>query len=398
MIDTLIHNAHIATMQGSEYGVIEHAAIAIKNGMIEWIGSKINIPNEISSNVKTVIDAKEQWITPPLVDCHTHLVYAGNRAAEFEKRLTGVSYAEIAEQGGGILSTVRATREASEQELFDLAVPRVQALINQGVTHLEIKSGYGLDIESELKMLRVAIKLGEELDVEVYPTLLAAHAIPPEFKRDPDAYVEYICDEIIPAVSIENLAVAVDVFCEFIGFSFEQTKKIFECSKEHSLRIKCHAEQLTDSSGAGLAAEFKALSADHLEFASEKSIQKMAENKTVAVLLPGAFYYLKEKKLPPIDLLRKYNVPIAIATDSNPGSSPTTSLLLMLNMACTLLGLTPVEAWRGVTVNAAKALGITSNYGLEVGKDAKFCLWSVDHPRDLVYQFGNYPSPAIWRA
>lgn len=325
-------------------------------------------------------------ITPGLIDCHTHLVFGGSRASEFEQRLEGVSYEEIARNGGGILSTVHATREASETQLYHAALPRVQALIDDGVTTVEIKSGYGLNLADELKMLRVARRLGRDLPIRVVTTLLAAHAVPPEFRDNADDYIDLICNEIIPAAVSEKLIDAVDVFCESIGFSVAQCERVFRAAQAHGLPVKSHAEQLSNLGGAALTAKYQGLSADHIEWLDEPAIRAMAASGTVATLLPGAFYTLRDTQVPPIDLLRHYQVPMALATDGNPGSSPIFQLTLMLNMACTLFRLTPTEALQGVTVNAAKALGLTDQIGtLAVGRQADFCVWKLNSPTELAY-------------
>jgi len=326
-------------------------------------------------------------ITPGFIDCHTHIIYAGNRAAEFEQRLEGASYEQIARSGGGIISTVRATRAASEAQLLEQSLPRLDALMADGVTTVEIKSGYGLTLADELKMLRVARQMEKMRPVRIVTTLLAAHAVPPEYKERADDYVNVVCHEIIPAAAAENLADCVDVFCENIAFSLPQCEKIFQCAQQHQLPIKAHAEQLTNMGGTALAAKYHALSADHVEYLDEAGIIAMKQAGTVAVLLPGAFYMLHETQKPPVDLLRQYHVPIAIATDANPGSSPICMPSLMLNMACTLFGLTPTEALRGMTSNAARALGLhATGLGiLKEGSPADFCVWNVDAPVDLCY-------------
>ena len=332
------------------------------------------------------------------MDCHTHLVYAGSRAREFELRLQGATYEEIARQGGGIRSTVSATREADEQALFEQSAPRLDALLQEGVTTVEIKSGYGLDLDTELRMLRVARKLGEKFPVTVMPTFLGAHALPPEYEDRPDDYIEFVCSQVLPQVASQKLAVAVDAFCENIGFTPAQTQRVFKAAKNLGLAIKLHAEQLTDLQGAALAARYQALSADHLEYVSKSGVQAMAKNDTVAVLLPGAFYFLRETKLPPVDLLRRHGVPIALSTDCNPGSSPAVSLLLMLNMACTLFRLTPEEALAGVTRNGARALGLQDRIGtLEPGKDADFVIWDIPEPAELAYRIGANPMKHVVR-
>lgn len=383
--DSIWINGSVATGENG-YGFIEHGAIAVKNNEIAWVGEAANLPGKAENLAKQVHDLLGCCITPGLIDCHTHLVYAGNRANEFEMRLQGKSYEEIAKQGGGIMATVSATRSASENDLLKQSLPRVRALMSKGVTTIEIKSGYGLDWQTEAKILRVAKIIGDELPVTIKTTFLGAHTFPPEFKQQPEQYVDYLCDEMIPAVAKEKLADAIDVFCETIAFNIQQTERIFKVAKSHNLAIKCHAEQLSDSGSALLAAKYQALSADHLEYANEKSVQALADAGTVAVLLPGAYYYLREKSCPPVPLFRQYNVPIAIATDCNPGTSPTTSLPLMMNMACTLFRLTPEETFSAVTKNAARALGIEKTCGtLSIGKHADFAIWDISHPRELSY-------------
>lgn len=391
--DYLIHNVNVASMASSDdYGVIKDACVGVTSGLIQFIGTleQLSHPDELDSNADSVINAHGQWLTPGLIDCHTHLVYGGNRANEFEMRLNGADYEEIAKAGGGILSTVRATRTASEQELFESASKRLKSLLKEGLTTIEIKSGYGLDTETEIKMLKVAKRLGKEFPIRVATTFLGAHALPSEYKDRSDDYIDLVCNEMLPTIAELELADAVDAFCENIGFSYQQTQKVFETAKQLGLPVKLHAEQLSDQSGAGLAADFQALSADHLEYLSQESINKMAQSGTVAVLLPGAFYFLRETKLPPIQALRDAKVPMAIATDSNPGTSPAESILLMLNMACTLFRMTPLESLQGVTINAAKALGLQKDIGsLEVGKKADMVLWDIEHPKQLSYQLGG---------
>ncbi len=389
--DTLIINATIATMEEGSlaYGMIEKGALGILNGRIEWLGTTAGIKNSIETLAKELIDAEGCLLTPGLIDCHTHLVFGGNRADEFEQRLNGVDYQEIARNGGGILSTVRATREASFDELYQQSLPRFQALISEGVTTVEIKSGYGLDFESELKMLQVAKKLGDEHGIQVKTTLLAAHAVPPEYKDNADGYVDVICTEIIPKIAGLNIADCVDAFCEGIGFSYEQTKRVFDAAARWGLPVKLHADQLSDLNGAALVAEYAGLSADHVEYTSLKSVKAMAKAGTVAVLLPYAFYVLKETKLPPIEAFRKHNVPIAISTDCNPGTAPSSSLLTTMNKACVAFSLTPEEVLTGVTRNAALALGIEDEVGsIEFGKKADLVLWNIKHPADLCYWQG----------
>jgi len=390
-------NIHLATMtEGSSgYGVIEQGAIAIADGKIAWLGQECDLP-DYDNNKVAVIDGQGQWMTPGLIDCHTHLVFGGNRAAEFEQRLNGASYEEIAKAGGGIISTVKATRAASEEELLASALPRLTALHQQGVTSIEVKSGYGLDTENELKMLRVAGRLAEQLPVTVKRTFLGAHALPIEYKDRPDAYIDLVCDEMMPLVAKHKLANAVDVFCEGIGFDIRQTERVFASAKQYGLSIKVHAEQLSDLGGTELAARYQALSSDHVEFLTETGVAAMAKSDMTAVLLPGAFYFLRETQLPPIQALREHGVPMAIATDANPGSSPINSIQLMLNMACTLFRLTPAEALAGVTCHGAKALGMGESKGkLAVGYDADLAIWQIAQPAELCYQFGVNPLTAL---
>ena len=352
----------MAAGAGNSYGAIEDGAIAVAGGRIHWVGESALLPAEIPAGV-IVHSAAGRWVTPGLIDCHTHLVYGGDRAREFEQRLTGVSYEEIARQGGGIVSTVSATRAASEDQLVESAAHRLAALTAEGVTTIEIKSGYGLDGDTELKMLRAARRLGENHAVDVVTSFLGAHALPAEYAGRGDDYIAFVCDEVMPRVAELGLADAVDAFCEGIGFTVAQTERVFEKARALGLPVKLHAEQLSDLGGTALAARFRALSADHLEYVSESSIEAMAGSGTVAVLLPGAFYFLRETRKPPVDLLRRHGVPVAIATDSNPGSSPVGSILLMLNMACTLFRMTPEEALTGVTRHAATALGRADEVG-----------------------------------
>lgn len=397
---TLFVNVNVATMShgGDHYGEVKQAALAIAQGKIAWIGSMEHLPDYDTSKVK-VIEGKGRWLTPGLIDCHTHLVYGGNRANEFEMRLQGASYEQIANAGGGIVSTVSATRKASEEQLLKTALPRLKALHNEGVTTIEIKSGYGLDTENEVKMLKVAKTLAEHLPVTVKRTFLGAHALPVEYADMPDKYIELVCKDMLPSVAREKLADAVDVFCETIGFSKAQTEKVFLAAKQAGLPVKVHAEQLSNLGGTALAASFNALSADHIEFLDEAGVKAMKASGMTAVLLPGAFYFLRETQLPPIDLLRKHKVPMAIATDANPGSSPINSLQLMLNMACTLFRLTPNEALAGVTCNGAKALGIADTKGkLEVGFDADIAMWDIQQPAELCYQYGVNPLTLLIKA
>jgi imidazolonepropionase len=389
----LITNVHLATMAGAGYGEVHNAAIAVNDGRIAWIGR--------SEDAAGLGEAAQQydgggcWLTPGLIDCHTHIVHAGNRSDEFEARLNGATYEEIARAGGGIMSTVRATREASEEELLRQSLPRVVSLLAEGVTTLEVKSGYGLSLESEAKMLRVARKLERVVPVSVSTTFLGAHALPPEFKGRADDYVGAVID-MIPALVAEGVVDAVDAFCERIGFSAAQSDRIFSAARKFGLPVKLHAEQLSDQGGATLVARHRGLSADHLEYLSNDGIAAMAGASTVAVLLPGAYYFLRDTVPPPVAALRSFGVPIAIATDSNPGTSPMTSLLLAMNMVCTLWRLTPLEALAGCTVNAARALGLYDEIGtLEVGKRADFALWKIERPADLSYAFGFNPCTAV---
>ncbi|MCE5981163.1 imidazolonepropionase [Pseudomonas sp. LF19] len=384
---TLWQHCHVASMAHGAYSIIEDAAIITSAGHIEWIGPRQQLPAVVADRT---VDLGGAWVTPGLIDCHTHTVFGGNRSGEFEQRLQGVSYAEIAAQGGGIASTVRATRAASEDELFASARQRVQALMRDGVTTLEIKSGYGLDLASERKLLKVIRRLGEELPLTVRSTCLAAHALPPEYKDRADDYISHICDEMLPALAAEGLVDAVDAFCEYLAFSPAQVERVFIKARELGLPVKLHAEQLSSLAGSSLAARYQALSADHLEFMTEDDAIAMAAAGTVAVLLPGAFYFLRETQLPPMDALRKHGVKIAIASDLNPGTSPALSLRLMLNMACTLFRMTPEEALAGVTLHAATALGLGDSHGsLEVGKVADFVAWQIERPADLAYWLGG---------
>ena len=388
---TLFRNAQIATMTPDKpYGLIENGAVVISADRIKWVGAEKELPDEFAGLQGKNLEGR--LVTPALIDCHTHLVYGGSRATEFELRLNGASYEEIARNGGGILSTVTATRNASEDELLAQSLPRLDAFLAEGVATIEIKSGYGLDIETEIKMLRVARQLGKERSVRVKTSFLGAHAIPPEFSGKADAYIDFVCEEVLPAVHYENLADAVDGFCENIAFSPNQISRVFEKAKSFGLPVKLHAEQLSNLGGATLAAKYGALSADHLEFLDQTGVEVMGESGTVAVLLPGAFYTLRETQLPPLDSLRKAEVPIAIATDCNPGSSPLTSILLCMNMSCTLFRMTPEEALCGVTIVAAQALGIGDEVGtIEVGKKAELAVWNVDQPAEIAYRVGFNP-------
>ncbi|WP_299009883.1 imidazolonepropionase [uncultured Shewanella sp.] len=392
---------NIATMDptsNTPYGAITQGAIAIQAGKIAWIGKQKDLP-EFDHLATPVYRGKGGWITPGIIDAHTHLVFAGNRAQEFEQRLNGASYEEIALAGGGILSTVKACREASEAELFELGRQRLNTLAKEGVTTVEIKSGYGLDTETELKLLRVARDLGQYHHIDVKTTFLGAHAIPPEYKDKTDDYIELVINDMLPKIIENNLADAVDVFCEKIAFNLEQTEKVLLAAKKAGLDIKLHAEQLSNLGGSSMAAKHGALSVDHIEFIDEKSIEVLSQNGTCATLLPGAFYSLRETQLPPIQLLRKYNIPMVVASDYNPGSSPICSSTLMLNMSCILFKLTPEEALKGMTFNAAKALNMDSEIGsLEIGKKADFCLWDIDTPAQLAYTYGVNPCLQVVKA
>jgi imidazolonepropionase len=395
--DRIWRNAHLATLVGPEgLGLVANGLVACRDGVIVHAGPEADAPDLTATED---IDCQGRLVTPGLIDCHTHLVYAGSRSAEFEQRLKGVSYAEIARQGGGILSTVQATRAASEEQLVAEALPRLDALLAEGVTTVEIKSGYGLDLEHERKQLRVALALGRVRRVAVTTTFLGAHALPPEFAGRADDYVTEICGNILPALVEEGLVDAVDAFCENIGFSLEQTKRVFNAANLQGLRVKLHAEQLSNMHGAAMAAAFRALSADHLEWVDEPGIEAMAGAHTAAVLLPGAFYFLRETRVPPIDLLRRHEVPMAIATDCNPGTSPLTSLLMAMNMAATLFRMTVDECLIGVTRAAAQALGLARRVGtLDAGKQCDLAIWNVQRPAELVCAMGRNPlHTRVWR-
>ncbi|WP_394201596.1 imidazolonepropionase [Marinagarivorans algicola] len=386
VLDSLWYGAHIATMKNGHYNIIEHGAIGVLAGLIVWVGPACELPSYLTA---TEHDLGGGWVTPGLIDCHTHLVFGGNRAGEFEQRLNGISYQDIAKQGGGIAASVKATRDASEADLFASARRRLRHLMSDGVTTVEIKSGYGLSLDSELKMLRVATALGNELAVTVKRTCLAAHAMPPEFD-DKDTYIHYLCDTLLPKVAALNMADAVDAFCEGIAFSPAQIQRYFKKAQALGLAVKIHAEQLSSLGGTRMAATFNALSADHIEFIEPADVEAIKLSGTAAVLLPGAFYTLKETQVPPIHLLRQHQIPMAIATDANPGTSPALSLRLMMNMGCTLFGLTPEEALAGTTLHAATALGISHSHGsLETGKVADFICWDVESPGELSYWLGG---------
>jgi imidazolonepropionase len=398
--DWLLTNIRLATMveTGSSYGEIESGALALRDGTIIYAGPAANMPAITAAQQQ---DCDGQWATPGLVDCHTHLVYGGDRAREFEMRLQGRSYEEISRAGGGIASTVKHTRAASEELLFERAIKRARRLLEEGVTTLEIKSGYGLELQQELKMLRVARRLGKELPVTVRTTFLGAHALPPEYadvEGDPrDAYIQHVCEEMIPAVANSGLADAVDVFCEGIGFSVVQCERVFRAAQSVGLPVKGHVEQLSDLKGARMAAGFGALSVDHIEYLADDDIPAIAQAGSVAVLLPGAFYFLNEQQKPPVAALREHRVPIAVATDLNPGTSPIASLLLAMNQAAVLFGLTPEEALRGATRNGALALGLNKKGALSEGMDADIALWDIDHPAELTYGVNlNRPSQ-VWQ-
>lgn len=389
--DTLWTGLHLASMAGDDaYGAVEDGALAVCDGRIAWVGRRRDLPAGVHAAEHR--DGAGRWATPSLIDCHTHLVFAGDRAAEFEARLGGASYEDIARAGGGILSTVRATRAASEDELVTAAVPRANALAAEGVATIEIKSGYGLDTPTELRLLRAARRVGVEANVRVRTTCLALHALPPEFQHDRRAYVRGVVDDLLPAVAAEDLADAVDVFCERIAFTPGECAQVLGRARELGFAVRVHADQLSDGGGAALAAGHGARSAEHLEYASEAGVAALARAGTVAVLLPGAYVLLREKQAPPVDALRRRGVPIAIATDCNPGTSPVTSLLAMLPLAAAAFRLTPAECLAGVTRTAARALGLERDLGtLEVGKCAEFALWDVNHPRELAYWLGRNP-------
>jgi imidazolonepropionase len=394
--DVLWKHALIATMDGdAPYGLIDDGALAIANGRIAWIGATSSLP--AGAGAAVVHEAAGRCITPGLIDAHTHLVYGGNRAHEFELRLGGATYEEIAAAGGGILSTVRATRSATPEALLAAAETRLRRLCSEGVTTLEIKSGYGLDHDTELALLRVAHRLGERLPVTVRVTYLGAHALPPEYRGRADEYIDFVCSEMLPLIARERLADAVDAFCERIAFSPEQVAQVFAAAMRLGLPVKLHADQLSDSGGATLAARFGALSADHLEHTSREGIDALAAAGTTAVILPGAYYFLRESTPPPISALRAAGVPIAIATDCNPGTSPLVSLLLAVNMACTLLGMTPSEALAGATRNGARALGLGDRGVLARGKRADIVVWDVAHPTELAYAIGANPAAFVYQ-
>jgi len=394
-MDRLWTHARLCTMTDDALGLIEDGVIAAKDGRICYAGPRHDGPAIASE----VVDCGGRLITPGLIDCHTHLIHAGDRSAEWAMRLAGASYEDIARAGGGILSTMRATRAADEDQLVATALPRLDALLAEGVTSVEIKSGYGLEPESEMRMLRAARRLGDARPVSVSTTFLGAHAVPPEYAGNADGYIAMLCDELLPAITSERLADAADIFCEGIGFTLGQTERLLRAARAAGLPIKIHAEQLSNLHGAELAATLGALSADHLEYLDTRGIDAMARAGTVATLLPGAFYFTRESKLPPVDALRSAGVPIALATDCNPGTSPLTSLLLTLNMGATLFRLTVEECLLGVTRHAAQALGRAHEIGtLEAGKACDLAIWDIEHPAELVYRMGFNPLNArIWR-
>ena len=399
-LDAVWLNARLATLGEGRpgIGIIESGAIAAREGRIVFAGPEDELPSAARA-AERLVDCEGRWITPALIDCHTHLVYGGDRAHEFELRLAGATYEQIAGEGGGILSTVHATRAASEDELMASALRRLDALIAEGVGTVEVKSGYGLELDAERKSLTVARRLAKQRNVTIRATFLGAHALPPEFASRREAYVSYVADTMIPTLASEGLIDAVDGFCETIAFTRDEIARVFAAARQAGLPVKLHADQLSNSGGASLAAEFAALSADHLEYADEAGLAAMAKAGVVAVLLPGAYYVLRERQAPPVDLMRKHSLPIAVATDSNPGTSPMTSLLLALNMAATLFGVTVDECLAGATRNAARALGVARETGaLEVGKWADLAIWDIERPAELVYRLGFNPLHArVWR-
>lgn len=395
--ETLITGVHLAGCPGGigDYLAVERGMLAVAGGRILYAGAAADAP---AFDAAETIDGAGAWLTPGLVDCHTHLVWGGSRAEEFERRLAGESYEEIARAGGGILSTVRATRAAGEEELLAAATARLARLCEEGVTTIEVKSGYGLHTATELKLLRVARRLEQNSPVTVKTTLLGAHALPREYSGRADAYIDLVCEEMIPAAAAEGLADAVDVFCEHIGFSVEQCERVFAAARSHGLPVKAHAEQLSDSGGAALASRFGALSADHLEYLAANDVAAMAAAGTVAVLLPGAFYFLAETRRPPVAALREAGVPMAVATDLNPGTSPLASLLAAMNLACVCFGLTPAESFAGTTRHAAAALGLADTGVLAEGCRADLCLWPVSTPAELSYGMNLLRPTTIWQA
>ena len=386
----LLKNATIATMTNQDsYGLIEHGALFIRDGKISWIGKGSEIPSELISSESKNLEGR--LVTPGLVDCHTHILYGGNRSVEFEMRLNGANYKDIARAGGGINSTVSDTRLSSIEDLVKDSLPRVDQLISEGVTLIEVKSGYGLDRETELKMLKAARQIQSERPIRVVTTFLGAHAVPPEYRGDPDSYIDNICIPTLNNANNQGLVDAVDAFCENIAFNVDQVERVFQSAKKMGLPVKIHSEQLSHMGGTKLAADYGALSADHIEYATAQDVKALSQADTVAVLLPGAFYTLRETQLPPLSNLRNEKVPIAIATDCNPGSSPLTSILLTMNMACTLFQMTPQETLAGVTKNAAKALGEKDSGAIKIGNRADLCIWDIKHPAELSYRIGFNP-------
>lgn len=398
--DGLLLDCRLATMaaNGAAFGLIDDAALGWKDGSVVFAAPASQLPGAPKTLAREVDSARGALVTPGLIDCHTHLVFAGNRAEEFDLRLNGASYTDIAKAGGGIVSTVTKTRAASEAELLAQSLPRARALLADGVTTVEIKSGYGLDIDSEMKMLRVARRIGEELGISVRTTFLGAHALPPEFAGRQSDYVDEVCIHMLPKIAHAGLADAVDAFCENIAFTPSEVRRVFETARAHGLPVKLHADQLSDSSGAALAAEFGALSADHLEYTSESGVQALAEAGSVAVMLPGAYYCLRETTLPSIETFRRHGVPLAVASDLNPGTSPLLSLRQALNMACILFRMTPEEALLGATVHAARALGLADRGTLVPGRRADFVVWDAGHPAELCYWIGGAPARKVFIA
>jgi len=392
MWDSIWINAHLATMREGKYGIVRRAALAVHQGRIAWVGARADLPGEPAALAREVHDCEGRWITPGLIDCHTHLVYAGSDAHGFELRLSGASEAEIADAGGGMPAIVRATREASEMDLIQRASARIRRLLDEGVTTVEIKSGYGLDIASELKLLRLARLLGASAPVTVKTTFLCTHALPPEYRGRADAYIDSVCAEMLPAAAASGLADAVDASCVGAEFRPQHARRLCEAAAALRLPLKLHADSYSDNGDAALAASFGALSADHLAYASDAGVHAMAAARTVAVLLPGTASFLSAQRAPPVEALRRHGVPMALATDCNPLTSPATSILLMLNLACTLFRLTPEEALAGATCHAAQALGLGAHCGtLEAGKDADFALWDIEEPAELAYAMGANP-------
>jgi imidazolonepropionase len=388
----LIANARVATLRGGSYSLVDRGTVCVENERIAWVRT-VDSPGTDGPGER--LDAHGALVTPGLIDCHTHLVYGGNRAGDFAKRQAGMTYARIAAEGGGIASTVRATRALGNAELRVSASRRVAALAREGVTTIEVKSGYGLDVENEMRCLRIAMSLAADHPVSIVTTLLAAHAVPPEFAGDADRYVDEVCERMVPRAARERLASAVDAFCETIAFSNAQVRRVFEAARNEGLRVKLHADQLSDGGGAALAAEFRALSADHLEYASERGIEALAAAGSVAVLLPVAFYFLGETRAPPVELLRRHRVAMAVATDCNPGTAPCASLLTAMNMACTLFGLTPEEALAGATCHAARALGLGDRGTIAEGMRADLAVWPVEHPDELAWQVAGLEPSAV---